>query len=118
MKCESLRFIRHHMPTAWGGAILIMERRGKAFVRIYWFADDKGTVCIDWLSVDAEIRKRGVGTALLEACEAEGRSLGATTACLWVRKETWMHEWYKRLGYKDLRDNEAEENAIWMDKRL
>jgi GNAT superfamily N-acetyltransferase len=95
-----------------------MEKTGKAFARLYQYNDDTTTVCLDYLSVDFEIRRKGIGTELQEIREKIGRSLGADTACLWCRKDTWMHDWYKRRGYEDWKDNEDEENAIWMKKSL
>lgn len=111
-------FIFHCSPSPWGGSILIMEKYGKAFGRIYWFNDDNTTVYLDWLSVDEDIRRQGVGTKLQIMREKMGVELGAATSCLWVVKDTWMHDWYKRRGYEDGMDYNGEENAIWMNKSL
>ena len=111
-------FIFHHVTALWGESILIMEREGRAFCRIYWYNDDSTTVCLDWLSVDAEVRKQGIGTRLQEIREEIGKNRGATFSCLQVEKNSWMHAWYKRRGYADWVDNESEENTIWMKKSL
>lgn len=112
------RFISHYKTESWGSSILIMEKRGKAFGRIYWYNDDNIMVYLDCLSVNAEIQRQGIGTKLQKIREEIGRSLGAITACLWVQKNTWMYDWYKRRGYEDWINNENEENAIWMKKSL
>ncbi|MDD6210536.1 MAG: GNAT family N-acetyltransferase [Bacteroidales bacterium] len=112
------RYISHYVVSSWGVSILIMEKSGKAFARLYRYNDDPNTVYLDCLSVDENARRHGVGTELQEIRENIGRSMGANISCLWVEKDTWMHDWYKKRGYKDLRDNENEEGAIWMEKSL
>lgn len=112
------RFIPHYKIESWGLSILIMERSGKAFGRLYQYNDDSSSVYLDWLSVDEDSRNQGIGTELQEVREKIGVGLGATTSCLWVRKDTWMHDWYKRRGYIDFQNHSDEENAIWMKKPL
>ena len=112
------RFISHFTIASWGSSILIMEKSGKAFSRIYWYNDDNTTVYLDYLSVDEDIRRKGIGTIMQVMREKIGITLGATTSCLWVNKNTWMHDWYKRRGYEDWKNHEQEENAVWMRKSL
>lgn len=49
--------------------------------------------------------------------ESFGKSLGATYAYLWVRKDTWIYDWYKRNGYTYFKDHEVI-NFVWMKKIL
>jgi GNAT superfamily N-acetyltransferase len=112
------RFISHFNTNSWGDEILIMEKKGKAFARVYWYYDDLKTIYLDWLTVSEDERKKGLGTHLQQIRENIGRRTGATTSCLWVEKNTWMHEWYKRRGYVDWKDNDNHENAVWMKKSL
>ncbi len=111
-------FILHHKYSDWGSSILIMEETGKAFGRLYQYSDDSTTVYLDWLSVDKEFRRQGIGTELQEIREKIGVELGANTSCLSVQKDTWMHNWYKRRGYEDWKDDENDENFIWMKKPI
>lgn len=118
LECISSRFISYYSLEYWGFSISIMEKTGKAFCRLYQFNDYSDTVYLDSLGVDVKIRGQGMGTELQLIRENMGVKLGATMSCLWVRKNTWMHDWYKRRGYEDWKDNENEENAIWMKKML
>lgn len=112
------RFICHFNQEYWGLEVLIMERNGMAFARIYWCDDDKNSVYLNWLSVVPEIRNQGVATQLQEMREEIGRRLGYENAYLQVEEGSWMHEWYKRRGYKDCDGEEKQENLIWMNKLL
>lgn len=111
-------YISHQSETDLFKSILIMKDDGTAFSRIYWFNDDNTTVYLDWLSVDELQRKKGIGKKLQEIREEIGRLFGAKTSCLWVNKNSWMHDWYQRRGYVDWKDYEQEENCIWMQKTI
>lgn len=90
-----------------------MEKHGKAFARTYWFDDDEKTIYFDWLSVIEKERKRGFGTELLESHIKAAKTYNLESL-LWVKKETWMHDWYKRKGYIDYQDYLEEKNSVWM----
>lgn len=113
LRIVSHRFICHSSDSDWGGSVLVMEKSGKAFARTYWFNDDTGTIYFDWLSVDESERGNGIATELLNAHIEVAKKFEIETM-LWVKKDTWMHEWYNRKGYKDYKDYEKESNAIWM----
>lgn len=70
------------------------------------------------LSVSPDIRNHGWGTRLQEIRESVATALGGQTMRLWVKKDTWMHEWYLRRGYMDLCDHDSEYDSIWMTKDL
>lgn len=106
-------FICHISNSELIGSILIMEKSGKAFARTYWFYDDISTIYFDWLSVDESERRNGIATELLNAHIELAKKFKVETM-LWVKKDTWMHEWYKRKGYIDYKAYEKETNAIWM----
>ena len=121
--CESIksRFISHFKTEYWGSSILIMEKRGKAFMHVYWYNDDNTTIYLESLSVLSKFRNQGIGAEMLSIAEIIGVKLRATTVCLWVlwvREDTWVHDWYIRIGYKDWKDHETEINAVWMKKAI
>lgn len=111
-------FIAHPTTSHWGGSVLIMEKNGKAFGRLYWFIEDDTSIYLDWLSVEKDSRKKGMGTELQKIREEMGRAMGAETAYLWVKKDSWMHDWYQRRGYKFYKDYDGEENSVWMEKNI
>jgi hypothetical protein len=112
------RFVLHFKTDSWGSSIMIMEKKGKAFARLYWYNDDNTTVYLDMLSVDIKVRNKGIGTELQKMREEIGINMGAITSYLWVIKDSWMHDWYQRRGYVDDEIYVDDENAIWMKKSL
>jgi Acetyltransferase (GNAT) family. len=111
-------FIMHYNDSEWGEEILIMQEHGLAFARIYWYNDDDTSVYLDWLSVSEDSRKQGIGTKLITLLEEIGRLLGASFSYLYVRKMSWMYDWYKRNSYIDYKENKDNTNMIWMVKSL
>lgn len=113
LRIVSRRFICHITDSEWGGSVLVMENKGKAFARTYWFNDGDSTIYFDWLSVNKSERRNGIATELLNAHIDLAKKFNVKTM-LWVTKGTWMQEWFKRKGYIDYKDYEKESNAIWM----
>jgi hypothetical protein len=111
-------YVVHIKKDYWGSSILIMQKEGKAFCRTYYYEDDIDSIYFDWLSVNVEDRKNGIGTELLKIHEEIALQLCAKTSYLWVKTDSWMHDWYTRKGYQDYKDYEHEENAVWMKKAL
>jgi N-acetylglutamate synthase-like GNAT family acetyltransferase len=117
LACSNDQFIFHFRSDTWGSEVLIMEKTGIAFVRVYWYNDDSTSIYINWLSVDTDFRNKRVGTKLLELCEEIGIAIGVSNAYLWVDHNSWMHDWYKRCDYIDYKKHD-DENFIWMRKTL
>lgn len=118
LKTIDKEYILHPNSNLIWSSILIMEKTGKSYGRIYWYHDDKTSVIIDSLSVLPEYRRQGLGTKMQEIREFIGKQLGVNNIYLWVKQDTWMHDWYLRRGYNDYQEYFDEVNAIWMKKTL
>ncbi len=61
-----------------------------------------------------DVQRRGIGSALLEAAEADARDLGATGMAAWgLRIPIWMRaSWFKKHGYRAA-DNQAGRQLVW-----
>lgn len=116
--CIDKRFVAHHSTNDWGGSVWIMERKGKAFARIYWYSDDDQSVYLDCLSVSPGARNKGLGTKMQNIREKIGIDIGASCAYLFVDRNSWQKEWYKRRGYVETGENINEPNTLWMCKVL
>ena len=111
-------FSFHYMSNEELDSIYIMEKQGDAFLHIYQFHDDPSIIYLESLSVSEHMRRKKRGRKLLRIGEQIGKLVSATSICLWVKKDTWMHDWYIRFGYVDWVEHSAEKNAIWMKKSL
>lgn len=98
--------------------IRIMEESGKGFARIYWYLDDPNSIYLDSLIVSENFRKLGLGRTLQELREGIGVFRLAKYSYLWVEKDSWMGEWYKRREYSYYKEYEQLNNCIWMRKEL
>lgn len=98
----------------WGDIIELANNNVSG--NLYWYHDDNKNIYISSLKVKTNIKQQGFGTKLLDNIEKIGKCLGATFSCLWVEKNSWMQEWYKRKGYEDYIDKNKK--YIWMKKRL
>lgn len=111
------RYIPHYNTNTWGGEISVMERKGVAFCRIAWYDDDPDTVYIDSLSVNKDMRQRGIARHILTMLETVGCRLGAKQCRLSVIVNSWIYDWYKRRGYIDYSDHD-DSHFIWMQKEI
>ena len=106
--------------TEYGNEIMIMES-GKAFVRLYIYLDDPDSIYIENLSVSHEYRQNKIATKLMEVIQVIAKEIEVKSIWLWViwRKDlTWIHDWYIRIGFLDIKDHETEKDAVWMKKSL
>lgn len=108
----SHRFITHQEKTNWGVSVHTIEKSGKAYTRTYWYDNDETVVILEGLHVNKEARGNGIATQLLDMHLQIAKNNHASSQ-LKVKEGTWMHEWYKRKGYRDyVKDKEC--NTIWM----
>jgi len=96
---------------------LKIKAYGIAEASIYWYIDDISTVYLSNLIVNSNYRNKGIGEQLQIIREQIGKYLNANNSCLWVKKESWMHQWYKRRGYLDFKDYKQKE-FVWMIKSI
>lgn len=65
---------------------------------------DNKEYIINSLYVRNANRRKGVGTELLSSAEDIISKLGGEYSYLYVREvDKWQHDWYKRLGYSDMK---------------
>lgn len=97
--------------------IIYIKIEGIAEACLYWYLDDTSVVYLCNLNVKSQHRKKGIGLQLQILREQIGKNLNASQACLWVKKGSWMYEWYKRRGYSDYSAH-SKNGFIWMIKQL
>jgi ribosomal-protein-alanine N-acetyltransferase len=119
----SRELIERELGHAWS-QLLLAEEVGGAVVGyiVFWLVHDE--VHVLNVATAIEARRRGVGRALMEAAEEEGRRRGARLSTLEVRRSNVAAiALYRAIGYRQvgLRSNyyaEEHEDAIVMVKAL
>ena len=96
---------------------LTIKADGIAEASVFWYIDDSSTVYLANLLVNKDYRNKGLGKQLQEIREQIGKDLNANTSCLWVKKDSWMFEWYQRRGYLELKTH-SRKGFVWMTKPL
>lgn len=76
---------------------------------------DNDECIINSLHVDEKYRNQNVGTTLIKKAELKSLDNGALKTTLYVIKDSWMHNWYQRIGYSDTK-SPCEIGYIKMEK--
>ena len=104
-----------------GGAIFIAELAGAVLGCCSLMAMPDGGLEVGKMAVDAAAQGQGLGQRLLEACEAQARTAGASRLYLETNTaQTHAIALYRRFGFVDL-PKQATPYArcnLWMEKRL
>lgn len=66
----------------------------------------KKYVCLDWIAVDPEYQKAGIGKNLIKYCEEDAKDKGYTHMAVW----TVVPEYFQKLGYEYLKDYDYSED--------
>ena len=111
-------FIQHTNEDKDGFSFSIMEQEGNAFGHAYIYKVNNSVIFLNMLSVSPEYRRQGIGTRLQELREQLGRDYGAKFSKLFVNKDSWVCEWYKRRGYDFNGFRHHLPNHVWMIKNL
>jgi ribosomal protein S18 acetylase RimI-like enzyme len=102
-------FQRHHYLTYYASAdCAILEQDGVPAGRLYIDRQQKTLLVVD-ISLLPEWRRRGIGTALLQAVIAEARAVGKS-ATISVEKFNPAQRLYRRLGFREV----ADEGVHWV----
>ncbi len=118
IKLMKLDLIEHEVLDDNGGMSTFMDIDGITLCRIYWYNDRK-SLFMDNLDVSEDHRGKGYGTYLQEYREERARQMGYKQTMLWVKRSSWMAEWYVRRGYVYHSEYEDKsEDAVWMKKVL
>lgn len=84
---------------------------------LYIYEDDKTNGYIANIFVEESERRKGFGGKLMIELEKLAESKDISNIELRVDSKSFMCEWYKKLGYEYLADDEDEE-FIWLKKEL
>jgi GNAT superfamily N-acetyltransferase len=84
---------------------------------IYSYIDAPNVCYLANLIVDESHRNKGIAKQILTPLESFCLKFGYPEIRLLADKNSWVHEWYKRLGFLDYMDDK-EDGLIWMVKSI
>jgi ribosomal protein S18 acetylase RimI-like enzyme len=97
---------RHHYLTYYAATdCAVLEKGGVPAGRLYVDRQANTLLVVD-IALLPEWRRRGVGTALMEAVIAEARAAGKTVG-ITVEKHNPAQRLYHRLGFREVNDEAA-----------
>ena len=99
--------IVHANKTVYGRTHTIILDDGYAYVMVSIMEDNPDIAVIHDLVVHRDKRGHGLGTLLLEDACKEGMDMGAEFIMLSVLPSSWLEEWYKRHGFRDIGKKET-----------
>lgn len=79
---------------------------------------NNGEYIVNALSVMTKYQNKGIGAFLIKSAEEFISNLKGNKAILYVEKDTWQEEWYKRLGYHESNIQDDVDGFIRNCKRL
>jgi len=85
---------------------------------VYQYDDDPDTVYLANVFVKDESRGQGKGNAILKNAELIAKDRNASTICLKVKNDSFVHKWYERNGYFYLEEDDEDPTFIWMKKEI
>jgi ribosomal-protein-alanine N-acetyltransferase len=120
----SRELIERELGHAWSQVLLAEDGEGGPVVGyiVFWLVHDE--VHVLNVATALAVRRRGIGRALMEAAEGEGRRRGARIATLEVRRSNvpalslYLAIGYRQVGVRPNYYVEENEDAIVMVKSL
>lgn len=101
----------------WGLAVTVLPREFCGAVEVQLtdgFCD--GYIC--GLCVHQDARNHGYGRSLMAEAERIIKEYGRNDATLYVEKDKWLVDWYKRLGYEIVENTSGDDHYYTMGKKL
>ena len=85
---------------------------------MYSYADDRHTVYIANVEIYTKYRGCGFGNEMISFALSTAKKLDYRLIRLMVKSESWMHCWYKRFGFHDIKHDLNDLTYVWMQKEV
>jgi len=112
----NIHVIKH--TSNWGETIRThhMESRGLAFYNSYFYPNLPKDIYFSDLHVSIDWRKKGLGQLMLNHHLNSALLNGFEFSYLWVDKNSFQENWYKKNGYEFYKEKDEFQN--WLFKKL
>ena len=103
----------------WGTAVYFMTSDGSGMVMCCFNDETKDNCALYDLIVHPSCRQHEYATDLMKAAEQEARDRGCLRLTLFTEKDSWIQDWYHRLGFViNEYTRPPHESTVWMCKKL
>ena len=113
-----VKLISHSLSAPEAMYFYFMGQNGECFFKIYEYSNDSTFCVFSELSVSNKFRKKGIGDFALSFAVDLANSMNCDFIYLWVDKDSWMFDWYKRRGFVEIEEFKDIPNNVWMRKHL
>lgn len=101
-------YVVHQDVWNWGETVKLVTPDGCGLISMSFSNGSPGVCYISGLSVVPEMRRQGIATNLMRACENYCKQRGIFRIDLNSRKEGWLIDFYGSLGYAQLFEEDGE----------
>lgn len=104
--------IIHKNQWYWGSTLTIIKNDGMASVQLQLDNKYPTVAFVKGLIVHDTCRKKGIGSAMLDACIKETLKCGKLFLQLNAKKDSWIVGWYERKGFTIIYEDD-DEYTMW-----
>lgn len=80
---------------------LYISLKDISIVKLSIFEDSPRNMWVEELYVNKSFRNKGFAKHIMNSIPSIAKCFQCTFLTLFVKKDTWIHNWYKHLGYID-----------------
>lgn len=110
-----MRYIKKFYSNGDEQCIHIMSDGGETFIDFSFYNKERHNMWIYNLNVDEDFRKQGYGNGIIQHVIQYAKEKGCEYLYLAVEENSFMPDWYFRLGFKRFSN---QDNFIQMFKKL
>ena len=115
---KNIEYITKEETTDFGKVWYFTDKEKVSRFALYVYNDEPQNFYLSNVYVNINYRQSGRGNYILEKATEIAKKHNAENLMLKVLSNSFMHEWYKRHGFKDLIDDLKESDYIWMIKKI
>jgi GNAT superfamily N-acetyltransferase len=104
------------VKTSWGIRYYYDEEHYR--FALYYYDDDPKTAYLANVEADPKYRGNGLGNTILSEAKKYAKKHGANMMFLKCLKTSWVHDWYKRHGYKHHSVDKDDDRYVWLKQRI
>jgi len=104
----------------WGEYLYLVTAHGHSLLKLFFDRKHPEGCCeIGELNTHPEYRQKGYAKMLVGEAERLAKEKGYWQVLLWTNRDTWVQEWYERMGYEvEEFMRPPSDGTVWLSKFL